>query len=338
MTRRVALLAGILVLSSGPVQSAQLRSFQIGEWTAGAYSSNKTGEFNHCAASARYKSGISVLFSVNKNLRWGMGFAKSDWRLRRGQSYDIAFTVDDMTPISAKAIAFRDDAVEVPLTNSVELFNRFRRGHQLSVATAGQVFKFNLTDTNKVLIALLSCASNGGRAVASSNPFEKPQPAQGRDGADSAVYKAEAIALVANLLSLSGVQGFTIMGPDEASRLKSHAAWSASDVLGTLNILSGDQKSLLDVAPSTLIGRDAGACKGTFFSGSIPDDGGASLVRVFTTCQEPEKKSSTAYYLAVPRKKGGVYVFMTASRGSEEPAKAADSNIRAAVFKAIGAR
>lgn len=54
----------------------------------------------------------------------------------------------------------------------------------------------------------------------------------------------------------------------------------------------------------------------------------------FTSCQE-EQKNVTLYYLAVPRPKGGIYLFTTMSNGSQEEVKEADSGLRTAVFKAV---
>ena len=43
----------------------------------------------------------------------------------------------------------------------------------------------------------------------------------------------------------------------------------------------------------------------------------------------------TVYYLAVPRPKGGIYLFTTMSDGSQEEVKEADSGLRTAVFKVV---
>jgi hypothetical protein len=46
--------------------------------------------------------------------------------------------------------------------------------------------------------------------------------------------------------------------------------------------------------------------------------------------------SVTSYYLAVPRKAGGIYILRTmTTAGSEKPAKEADASIRKAVFSAV---
>jgi hypothetical protein len=95
----------------------------------------------------------------------------------------------------------------------------------------------------------------------------------------------------------------------------------------------------LDNLRSMAIGGAAKDCKGMFFSGSIPDDGKEPLMRVFTTCQVKEA-AITIYYIAVPRKAGGLYVLRTmtaagASVTSEKPVKEADAGIRKAAFTVV---
>ena len=83
--------------------------------------------------------------------------------------------------------------------------------------------------------------------------------------------------------------------------------------------------------PATSIGLAAKNCKGTFFSGSLPSDGNV-IARAFTTCQEGED-SLTLYYLMVPRRAGGSYRIIIASKVGEQPAKEADADIRKAVHR-----
>ena len=83
-----------------------------------------------------------------------------------------------------------------------------------------------------------------------------------------------------------------------------------------------------------LIGDDAKNCKGTFFSGSLPDGHSQSALRGFTACQGADGMF-TAYYLAVPRPKGGLYLFTTVSVGAEQPVKKAEADLRQAVFQAM---
>jgi hypothetical protein len=320
--------SSIALVESSP--AATIREFKIAGWHAGAYTGNSR-EFNHCAASARYNSGVTVIFSIDRTFHWSMGFYHPQWRLNPGSTFDIAFKVDDEQPILARARAIGLGQVSVPLLDSAELFKKFQHGYQLRVAAANQVFTFNLSGTSKLLPALLDCARNRGTAIEiASNPFEKKETTSTIKN-DSAI-KAEATVFAANLLSSAGLSNFKLLDATDAPELKGQARWIQGSTFGAIDIYPSATSADLKNLPGYLIGADAKACKGTFFSGAIPDSTSAALARVFTTCQWADKPI-TIYYLAIPRKAGGAYVISTVSLGSEQPAKETDQLLRSAVFK-----
>src|SRR5262245_36222932 len=181
--RAGATCGAVLALMSAPATAAQISSFQVAGWRGGAYTNQAGNQFNHCAAAATYNSGIVVSFAVSRSYQWSMAFSHGSWRLTPGQSYDVAFTVDQASPLGARAIAISTNQVEVVLADSSQLFQRFRQGHQLRVAAAGQVFTFILTGTSQLLPTLLQCVRanlNPQPATAPSvaaNPFAAPAPA-----------------------------------------------------------------------------------------------------------------------------------------------------------------
>jgi hypothetical protein len=268
-------------------------------------------------------------------------FVSPAWKLSPGAAYDIAFTVDDMPPISAKAVAIDRNQVSVSLQNSSELFGQFRRGNVLRVAAADRIFSFNLTKTSQLLPVLLRCAlQNGNPEIITTNPFEKNRPIVSTSkptntrASDRSAERAEATILAANLLSQAGIQGFVLLDQNELPDLKADAKWRSGNLFGTITVIPDIQPSQINEVPSVLIGGAAKACKGTFLSGAVPDEPKNSFARIFTTCDDG-KQATTVYYLAVPRKAGGAYIMTTAAVGSEVPAKEADSNIRTAVYKVL---
>src|SRR5262245_18837830 len=102
----LAVFGAVLTFTGGlRTASAELMyNFQVGTWKAGAYTKQNAKQFNHCAASANYNSGILMSFSVSRSFAWSMAFAHPSWRLTQGQTYDIAFTVDQMSPLRARAL------------------------------------------------------------------------------------------------------------------------------------------------------------------------------------------------------------------------------------------
>ena len=340
IVHRLVAACALLLVCNTVAFAKPIRLFKIYNWKAGAYASNTTNQFSHCAASAKYKSGITVLFSINRKYEWSMAFSKPDWGLNRGEVYDIAFRIDQLTPYRAKARAISQTLVQVPLRDSSTLFRQFRDGQRLRVATANQVFGFKLTDTSEILPTLLKCVrnyvnnpiaadnANPFKKQASSNPFSAPSNNTG------AASRLEATTIAANLMGASGIKGFQLLPPDAAARIKVDAAWKAGNTIGTIRIVtSANIKSLKDIS-GRLIGGNATNCKGTFASGAVPEPGNDSVVRLFTACKVGDQ-ATTIYYLAMNRRQGGYYLFSTASKDSQGAAKETDAMIRQAVERAI---
>jgi hypothetical protein len=143
---------------------------------------------------------------------------------------------------------------------------------------------------------------------------------------DGPLFRTEAASVMADLLSKSSLQNITIFDAEKVSRMKSHAAWSNDYAVGTVTIMLGDSTALLKEMPQYVIAKDAANCKSGFRSGTVPEDTRRQTSRAFTFCQVTPDRSATSYYLGVPRKKGGIFVFHTASR-SEALARSADEAI-----------
>lgn len=196
-TRGALLALGVLVSSgfAGAEADAKVMyNFQTGPWKAGAYSSNRTGEFSHCAASARYKSGITLVFSVNKAYQWKMSFAKSSWRLTKGNSYPIRYRIDRRNVFRSRAVALNPKMAIMPLPGK-GLFNQMRRGRKLYVQTKKDVLTFNLNGSSRMLASLVRCVKKNntidrdpfgdtgtsdpfGDAGAAADPFGEGTPAR----------------------------------------------------------------------------------------------------------------------------------------------------------------
>ena len=350
MTKMRVLAACAILLAGHAVANAKpLRLFKVANWNAGAYANDTTLAFSHCAASARYKSGVTVYFSINNKYNWSIGFSHPGWRLNRGEVYDIAFKIDRAQPIGSKAIAVSTSLVRVPLRDSRALFRQFETGERLYVATAGQKFTFKLTDSSKVLAALLSCvrgyvnapvtADNSnpfapGPKIANTNPFAGGGPSNPAPPISVAATRLEATTIAANLMAITNIKGFRLLSPEQASAIRVDAAWRAAGTVGTIRIISEERVSSLKNISVRLIGNNAKNCKGTFASGAIPEPGDDSVIRVFTACKVGDQ-ATTIYYLALKRKQGGYYLFSTAAKGSDQLAKEADASIRQAVLNAI---
>jgi hypothetical protein len=263
-----------------------------------------------------------------------MGLANPGWRLNVGANYDLTFSIDGGEAFPATAIARLPDMVELPLADSTILFNQFRKGHLLEVISANQVFDFNLDGSSAVLIALLNCVREQLTPVV-SNPFAPRTEPNGisTPGSSRGAQQTEATVLLANVLSAASFQGFHVGSAEEATKFGADAIWVASNLVGMLNVVESVQINDPEIR-AYLIAADAKLCNGSFASGALPETDGNGEVRLFTGCQEGGK-TTTSYYLVVPRPKGGVYVFGTATRGTQETLRATDNTLRSAVFNGL---
>jgi hypothetical protein len=176
------LVAGIFI-GGGTASSAEIAKLRIGNWSGGAFSNDSTGAFSHCAASARYKSGITLVFSVSNDRVWSMGFSSPSWNLTPKSSYPVKYWVDGGQVLNGTAYAKTTRLAQVILPANSSLFSAFRHGGMLRVAAEHQTLAFRLTDTSDLLTTLLRCsrdhggnrASGGGTAPA--NPFGGGTPA-----------------------------------------------------------------------------------------------------------------------------------------------------------------
>jgi hypothetical protein len=283
-------------------QAGTLGSWQLYGWTVGAYSDDQTGKFGFCSAETAYNSGIGLMFSIHADGKWAMSFAHPAWQLTEQAVYPLQYEIDSGPMLSGRGTAVTKTLVLVPLEDSAVLFQMFKQGRQLKVFAAGQTFAFNLTNTSKVLEGVAGCWRQNQQPP---NPFA-PSPAPAAPP-DSSQYRAEAATVVANVLSLSGIQGFAIAdtAPDN---LKSYlVVWTAPGLIGGVQIL--DHASV-EQAASEISAADTGTCKGTLGTLKLPSSA-SGAARMRSVCEESGKNGFRINYSIVPRSRGGVYVLST---------------------------
>lgn len=148
------------LLAVPPATAARVEHFKIGNWDGGAYTHSKTGKFNHCAASARYRNGNSLVFAIYKNRSWALGMVNKAWNLKVGDTYPVRYRIDSGSELSGKAGAIAGNQIKLPLPGDNKLFNRMRRGSLLTVSLGFKTVKFKLTDTNAILTRLFDCVDD----------------------------------------------------------------------------------------------------------------------------------------------------------------------------------
>lgn len=127
----------------------------VAGWRMGAY--DRDGKFSHCAMSAPYKSGITMVFSVSDDFSWRVGWAHSTWRFKTGQGVDLTLFVDNVGPFSLRAEAQTESLAVAELPAREALFDLMRNGNRMTVRTHGNTYAFNLDGTYAALTEILKC-------------------------------------------------------------------------------------------------------------------------------------------------------------------------------------
>lgn len=274
----------------------------IGAWEITSHRDDRSGAFSHCVATASYRSGISVLVSIDDQFNWRMGFLNLSWDLREGDRHQVSYWVDRNAPVAASATVVGRHFVVVQLPGDGRLFEAFRRGHVLNVRAERELFEFSLKDSSASLQAALNCAT---RHVdrRPSNPFAKREVAQG-SGAKTAAYKAEATTMLANLLSAANVPGFELAENNPSGYSEYHAFFVAPGMVG--GVIIADMVNVQDATAAVAAGATERCSTGRLASAQAPSDNGGIHLKYSCIAQgAPENETS---YFIVPRGRGGVYL------------------------------
>jgi hypothetical protein len=175
------LLAAIFAVALSAASSAQAREinrYNVGGWQIGVFTNDQSGRFSHCAASANYRNGLTLLFSVSESLEWAIGFSSPEWRLTPGRDFDVEFRIDGGRVHNVRGRAVTDRLVRATLPDSVGLFNQFRLGLRMVVSLNDNPdVTFNLSNTNAMLTEILNCArkNKGYSENPTSNNNDRPR-------------------------------------------------------------------------------------------------------------------------------------------------------------------
>lgn len=335
-----------------PAAAQTIASSRFEGWHLSSYRSATTGQFTHCAASAHYNSGVSLLYSVNHRFDWNMGFASNSWNIQTGTQVPIVYAIDALPPRTATAIAVGNNHVVVPLPDDPRLFQQMRAGLRMTVTGAGQTLTFNLTRTSLVLATLLACANDNGRSIQVQVPMSPgPQPAPSSPQVATAPrstvgvtpdMRVEATQFIANLLSQANMRGFRILtrteleGGQVSSFIRtSDVVWQGEGSFGTLHIYPNLEPRELDRLTADIIASDARACTGEFITGRTSDPEMVNVRRLHTFCRSPDGALETISYLLIPMPGRLVYQLSTVAPLGRDEAEPEDRRLRDAVHAVI---
>jgi hypothetical protein len=324
----------LLVLLTAGVSEAEagvVRTFAVGNWKVSAYTAD-SGRFSHCAAGMKFRSNVTVLFSINKDLAWTIAFHNPAWTFEPGQQVALNLAIDKAPSSKMRAEMFDPSGIVISLEADADLFRRFKSAKRLKISGQKESFEFEMTRMDEMLSKLLACAKEkdgSADAKAAQNPFITT-----KTGGNEIV--AEATAFAANILSEAKISDYRFLGRDEIKQLQGDARWTIPDGgFGYVQVHPDFDMDSQHKLGRQVIAREVQSCDGKFASGSVPDDEkGAG--QTFIICDAGEM-TFIMYFFVVPRVAGGVYAVSTGFYGRQAAAaraKEEHQKFREAVFAA----
>lgn len=346
-TSSFAILGSLLFLMpfASTAHAAKYKNLNLGAWKGGIYASNKTGNFSHCVVSAKYKSGITLLFSVTKGLKWQVGFSKPAWNLTVGDKYPVKYQVDKRRTHSGEANAVSKKLAIIYLPGSSKLFSEMRRGRLLRVKTEDDLLSFRLTGTSKMLRQLLACArkydgrnltpvakapssnSNSKNPFAGSNNQENQTAEASKPRRKSGItpqFRREAKVWFDAHLAASSERYSIVPNKGSAQKMyRKHAlVWRVGKKTGIIGSLRIFPRKKAEALENNVMAFEARSCKGDFASKYFKHDGvgSAPASRLLATCRQDSGKTWSTYYAITNRDDGGTYLVSLISNSAPSEA------------------
>jgi len=128
---------------------------KAGNWRVNAvYSSN--GNFNHCSASATYRSGTRVAFIAYASGLWRLQFYKRDWPKRPVTKFPARLEVDGRNVLRGKGF-FRGRSAFIDLGRSSERVFALMRGNIMAIHSPSGTSSFRLSGTFNAASEVARC-------------------------------------------------------------------------------------------------------------------------------------------------------------------------------------
>jgi len=167
---RAAALALVCLLSLPAQAAGPFGKIVVGNWSGGTFTNDQTGAFSHCAVSARYRHGVTMLTSVTAQYSWLLGFTKPEWTLKTGQTLKLRLVFDRNSTIDVTANIKTPTLVTIAMPADSALINAFRQGRYLELVANDARYTFALTSTGEMLPALVECVKQSANVRGPVNP------------------------------------------------------------------------------------------------------------------------------------------------------------------------
>jgi len=189
-------------------QDIQGSFFSNGNWSGGAYINNETGAFSHCAVSASYISGDTLIFSLGRDGVIGVGVASSALNLEPGARFPVSIMVDRRRPYYGTAVALTSSQAAVYIEELDAALNAFRRGYTLTVEGVSMRGQYDLTGTFHALERMTRCAIE-------NYAYVRPQAAPSPQLSSSTFDQALLYQVATQTITIFGVMDFEFISTRE---------------------------------------------------------------------------------------------------------------------------
>jgi hypothetical protein len=339
------LLGGSLLIGAD-AHAAATNTFHIANWSGGAYSKDRSKQFDRCSASTVNAAGITISYSINRHHQWSVTFSEPAWNFTEGLSLNLVLRMGERDDLRGRAVAVGQRTLEVHVDDVISLLARLRLGGQLRVTAGGLAFEFQLADSDEVLSALSQCVLR--HTAVPQNPKNSKAPVPARPpqpqltAATDAAADEEAKALAAAVIAYARIADARMLTPTYApAGLRAAAAWRSGLITGTVAVLHASEALKVEDLPTRLVEGDARTCRGAFFFVSDLDAiDHLPVARALTSCKTSDAVT-LIYYLAVTRANGGFYLLTAMSTGGgfggliQRRTEEVDALIRAVITSAL---
>ena len=147
----VLAIAALSLACGGAVAGGPYRPFQIGLWSGGAYTDDRTGVFSHCSAGVVY-------FVVSTQAHgWWLGFASPNWSFTPSMGVPVKLQFDSGPPLEIAATIADQQLLLVPMPDDSHLIDTFWHSTKIAVVTQQHSFSLSLVAPAGLNSELTNC-------------------------------------------------------------------------------------------------------------------------------------------------------------------------------------
>jgi hypothetical protein len=300
---------GLSVVLASACQAAP-NMLRIGSWLGGPSFKNQSKDFEKCTAQSPNPEGIVISYSVDSQFRWRLAFSNPAWNFSDGYALSLLLRLGEQKFVRGRATATGSRTFEVETGDELALFTDLWMATGLQVTAGGLRFRFELTNSNEVLSALLQCAARGAR-FAQQSKTTSPLSVS----VDPSI-REEARSIAQEILAEGRTGEGLAYQRNPTKQANPTVTWKNGLIVSALDVIYPAGVSGPLEMPVRILERDIRRCRnGLFFAWSREEIDQVQIARAATICPGAEA-TTFAYYAAAPRSKGGYYLLASTMLGS----------------------